>query len=182
MFLSPLSLVFVHVCMLWFHVHPPPTPTPPLKSMHIYFIPKCFRLISSNVHPLNLTEQMFQSRLRLDWFHSSSSLWRRNASRKDIASFSLWVALKTGTWKKYTKTEGSWQCFVGAWNDKLKRKASMPGGSGENAKLRIIREEIYCTYLKAVATCNTVLIKGVNHFLQLWLVVWLAPPVYENKW
>lgn len=55
MFLSPLSLVCVCECMTTF-MYPP---HPPLKSMHIYFIQNCFRLISSNVHPLNLTEQMF---------------------------------------------------------------------------------------------------------------------------
>lgn len=149
-----------------FHV-PPPPPTRPLNPCTYILFKIVFAWFPQTYIHWIWQSKCFcsQSRLRLGWFHRSSSLWRRNASRKDIASFSLWVALKTGTWKKYTKTEGSWQCFVGAGNDKLKRKASMPGGRGENAKLRIIRKEIYCTYSKAVTTCNAVLIKGVNHFL-----------------
>lgn len=110
-----------------------------------------------------------RSRLRHGWFHRNNSLWRRNKTWKRRCFLSLWVALETGTWKKYTKTEGSWQCFVKAENDKLKRKASKPGGRGGNAKRRIIRKEIYCTYSKAVTPCllqesNAILIKEVNHF------------------
>ena len=134
------------------------------------------------------------SRLRRGWFHRKRSLWRRNGCRRRRCFLSLWVALKTGTWKKYTKTEGSWQCFVRAGSDKQeKKKASKPGGSGGNAKkkkkknLRIIRKEIYCTYSKAVTPCllqgsNAVLIKEVNHFPELWHAVWLPSPKCQSRW
>ena len=153
------------------------------------FIQKCFRLICSNVRPLNLTEQMFLF---------SKQIARRLISQKQLplkkkqeqerrCFLSLWVALKTGTWKKYTKTEGSWQCFVRPGNDKLKKKGlKARRHRSRNAKLRIIRKEIYCTYSKAVTPCllqesNAVLIKEVNHFAELWHVVWLPPPKNQTR-
>lgn len=113
-----------------------------------------------------------QSRLRLGWFHSNSCLWRRNKSGEDVASFlSEWLWRQV-LHRKYTKTEGSWQCFVRAGNDKLEKKGLKARRQRrKNAKkVRIIREEIYCAYSKAVTPffllkeSNTVLIKEVNHF------------------
>lgn len=123
---------------------------------------------------------------------TESAPFEEETAQERRCFLSLWVALKTGTWKKYTKTEGSWQCFVRAGNDKQeKKKASKPGGSGGNAKkkknLRIIRKEIYCTYSKAVTPCllqgsNAVLIKEVNHFTELWHAVWLPSPKCQSRW
>lgn len=55
--------------------------------------------------------------------------------------------------------------------------ASKLRGKEKNAKRRIIRVEIYCTYSEAVTSCllqesHAVLIKEVNHFFSLSSDMW----------
>lgn len=87
---------------------------------------------------------------------SEDRYFRRNIQRQRGADSTL-LGLKMTSWK---------------------RKASKPGGFGGNAKVRIIRMEIYCTYSKAVTPfllhkSYAVLIKEVDHFPELWHEMWL---------
>lgn len=139
-----------------------------------------------------------QSRLRGGWFSQKQLPLKKKRQLERRCFLFLWEALKTGTSQEIYKDRGEADsALLGAENDKRKRKASKPGGRGGNAKLGIIRKEIYCAYSKAVTLCllqesNTVLIKEVNHFPELWHEVWLPSPranlvviknfVYQSIW
>lgn len=93
-------------------------------------------------------------------------------AEKTLLPFSLSSSEDRYFTRNIQRQRGADSALLGAENDKLKRKASNPGGRGGNAKLKTIRMEIYCTYSKAVTSwllqeSNAVLIKEVDHFPEL---------------
>lgn len=157
---------------------------------HGCFIQKCFRLISSNVRPLNLTEQMFLFQKQIAPRLISQK--RRSLKKKQEQARRCFLFSPSSCEDRYLKEiykdrgELTVLCWGWEWQD-WKGKASKPGGRGRKCKkLRIITIHIYCTCSKAVTPrlsrrSAAVLIKEVNHFQELWYVAWLASPQNSTR-
>lgn len=112
-------------------------------------------------------------------FTEARFLWRRSNGWQNAAFFFSETLWRQVHHKKYTKTLWSWQSFVRAENDKPQKKGLKSLAAGANAKVGIIRggDLLYlfwsCHTLFFYREAMHFLIKEVNHFPELWHVVWL---------
>lgn len=114
----------------------------------------------------------WESRWKRGWFHRNCSLWSRDTDWKCSASFSCAWLWRQVLQKKYTKTEGTWRCFVRAGTDRLKRRG-LKACEAEGKWKRENNQPADLLYLfqschrRLLQKSNAALIKEVNHFPAL---------------